>query len=249
MIHKKGSKKGSKKSTKKGSKKTPIRSTIKKTIKKTIKRRNLIKRQINDNSQEINPKELYDENEKRYLAIKNNKLSPNDWVYNKIILEIILHLHLIFKNYLKMAEIKLNKINETVIKNITTYLEKNNICFKIENVNYLYLFKNIDDMNLIFNNIQNNRGIKVADNLGEFYTCKSEFDEWKNYDWRIVIFCNDIEIFAQMCTEDKISKNIKTTMKVYNEIRDLFIELDKKRFKETIPNPLKISIYKTHVIK
>jgi hypothetical protein len=219
-----------------------------------------VSRQSDNNIIDINPKELYNENEARYLATKNRKLTLNEWVYNKIIAEILLHLHLIFMDYRKMAEIKIKNINDSVINNIKTYLEKNNICFKIEkdnnktekNINYLYLFKNISDMNSINNNLDNNlvnnRGVKVADHLGEFYTCKSEYDEWKKYEWRVVIFCNDIELFAQMCNQDKITQNIKKTMKVYDEIRELFIKLDKKRFKETIPNPLKISIYKTKVV-
>lgn len=199
----------------------------------------------------LNTETLYRQNEERYLReFSGRKPSANEWVYNKIIDEILLHLYLIYKGYRKTAEIKLNKVNDTVMRDIHTYLETNNICVKIErdkhkpreNINYLYLFKNRSDMN----SINNSRGVKVADQLGEFYTCKSEHDEWKDYEWRVVILCNDIELFAQMCPPDKIAVHITKTMEVYNKIREYFIELDDKRFNAT-PNPLKISIYKTKV--
>ncbi len=210
--------------------------------KKTQKNRNK-----NSNNDLTFARKLYYENESRY------KVSTKDeWVYNKIIAEIILQIYLIYCDYRKMAEIKLSNIQPKIKSRILEYLKKNKINYEIikdrykpkEDIEYLYLFNKRHIPQLI----NDNRGIEMAEQLGEFYTCKSRYDEWKTYEWRIVIFCNDIEIFAQMCTEDQISKNIKRTMNVYNEIRDLFIKLDEKRFKNTIPNPLKISIYKTKVI-
>ncbi len=200
---------------------------------------------------QLNPAEtLYLQNEIKYKAkFKTSKPTANEWVYNKIIAEILLQFYLISVDYRKMAEIKLNDVSDAIKDDIKTYLTASEIPFKIEkdkyksgrNVYYLYLFKKESDMT----SITNNRGVSVADQLGEFYTCKSQYDEWKDYEWRIVILCDNIELFAQMCTEDQIAKNMKTSMKIYNEVRDLFIILDTPRFTKNDPNPLKISIYKT----
>ncbi len=193
---------------------------------------------------------LYHQNESKYeTTFKTRKPTP-EWEYNNIIAEILLQFYLISVDYRKIAEIKLNDVSDVVKDEIKKYLTAYGIHFKIErdkyktgeNISYLYLFKNKGDMALI----NNNRGERVADQLGKFYTCKSRYDEWKTYEWRIVILCDKIELFAQMCNEEQIARHIKTSMEVYNEIRELFVRLDSKRFTAK-PYPLKISIYKTNI--
>ncbi len=196
-------------------------------------------------------KHLYDQNKLRcQTTFATRKPTSDEWIYNKLMEEILLQFYLICVDYRKMAEITLNEVNDLITKEIKKYLTKYQIPFKIEKdkyktdekVYYLYLFKNRGDMSPI----NNNRGISVAEQLGEFYTCKSSFDEWKKYDWRIIIAYNsNIEIFAQKCVKEKILENMATTIKVYNEIFDHFCILDEQKFKNTIPNPLQIHIYKS----
>lgn len=207
------------------------------------------KTQKNTNTDLIFAKKLYYENKSRY---KNRKLTNDEWMYNKIISEIILQIYLIYSNYRQIAEIKLSNIDPKIKKLITEYLKKNKINYEFVkdkykpngNFEYLYLFKKKSDIN----SINNNRGVKLADELGKFYTCKTEYNEWKNYEWRIGIFCDEIELFAQMCTQEKIAENINITMNIYDEVRDLLIKLDEQKFKHTIPNPFRIHIYKTKIM-
>jgi hypothetical protein len=197
---------------------------------------------------------LYSENEKRY-ATTPRKTSEEDWIFNKIVSEILLQFFLICSNYRKMAEIKLKtaEIKPALRERIESYLIESHITYQlnpdIQNPKffYLYLFKNEEEQRAISSSINNARGTKTADGLGEFYTCKAERDEWKSFQWRIVIVCDNIELYAQMCnTQEDIARHIMTSMKVYDEIRDLFMGLDRTRFTKT-PNPLKMHIYRATV--
>lgn len=212
------------------------------------KRSNTTVKKVNHNDKELDfVKKLYYENEDRYNdTYKNRKPTNDEWEYERIMIEILLQLYLIYVNYRKMAELRLNNIRQSIKDTVYDYLDNNKIFYKIkkksaDDVEYLYLFKQKYENELI-NDIH---GLGIVHELGEFYTCKSYFDEWKKYDWRIVIACNNVEIFAQKCLKDKVAENMKTTMKIYDEIYSLFCDLDKKKFKKTIPNPLQIHIYKS----
>jgi len=181
-------------------------------------------------------------------------------IYFNVISEILLQSYLIYYGLRKMAEIKIKIKHKSMLFDIKKYILKTkiiNYC-KIKqdsnnlNIYYLYLSKESqeDEKN------DNKRGISMAKKLGEgavgdFYTCKTESSEWKKYEWRIVISCDNSEIFAQMCKFDKIAdtKNMKTIMNIYSKILDALQNLDEKRFTHipNTPNPLKINIYKTKV--
>ncbi len=202
---------------------------------------------------------LYIENESNYKnknKIKSPSILGNDksniWMYSKVISEIILQSYLIHIGIRDVAEIK---IASNVIDAVKEYLDSNDIGLHIrikeettmklpkKIVYYMYLSKHELDIN---NDDLDNRGVAIADKLGDFYNCKSKSEEWKKYEWRILIDCDGSEIFAQMCKPEQIEKNIKNTMDIYAKILEAFKKLDNKRFSAT-PPPLKLSIYKTKV--
>ena len=212
---------------------------------------------------------IYTEKENEY----KNKVRPtpilggdkyNIWMYSKVISEIILQSYLIHTGLRDMAEIKITSDSSNkVLKAVKDYLdlyhkdinlkiiinEEINITHpKDKKVYYMYLSKH--DLNINKDNL-NNRGVAIADKLnegqlGDFYTCKSKSDDWKTYEWRILIDCDGSEILAQMCKPEQIETNIKKTMDIYQKILDAFKQLDPMRF-STTPPPLKLNIYKTTV--
>jgi hypothetical protein len=204
--------------------------------------------------------ELYRANEKRFNEaprIIPGIRSPSAteiYNYNHSMAEIHLQLYLIYYGYRKMAEVRL-ELPDAIIRTITEYLERNGINCHTEkgelgkvNVHYLYLCTPGYDCK----RKKTARGTDVATELGSFYTCQSDFEEWSKHEWRVVINCDKIELFAQMCTIEQIQANIVTTTQVYEEICGLFLQLDRDRFGggndrfgHPKPNPLKIQIYRT----
>jgi hypothetical protein len=211
---------------------------------------------------------LYKKNVADYKQFKSNpnyyRLPPqerelNYWYY-KITYEICLQSYLLYSNYRKMAEIKIHipenpKVQEKVIQMILSYLNKNRITYEVVDDTlpgrfYFYIFYPYLKLNT-----NNNLGIDIAENLGDFYYCKTiNSDKWMEYQWRIVINIDDIEIFAQKCeNERQITKNMLETMKIYKDLLYSLQQLDSDKF--GIPdirkkvnnsrNPLQIAIYKT----
>jgi hypothetical protein len=212
--------------------------------------------------------DLYRKNVSDYKRLKANpnyyKLHPqekevNYWYY-KITYEIVLQIYLIYSNYRKMAEIKVHipespKTQDKVVDMIIDFLNKNQITYEYVDDTlpgriYFYIF--YPNLKLNTNNVL---GIDTVENLGDFYYCKTiNSDKWMEYQWRIVIHMEDIEIFAQKCeNESQISKNMLETMKIYKELLFSLQELDSDKFGEPFVkkkvnnsnNPLKITIYKT----
>jgi hypothetical protein len=212
--------------------------------------------------------ELYKKNVADYKRLKSNpnyyKLSHqekeiNYWYY-KITYEIVLQLYLIYYNYRNMAEIKVHipenpKTQDKVVPMIIAFLNNNQITYEYVDDTlpgriYFYIFYPNSKLNT--NNVL---GIDTVENLGDFYYCKTiNSDKWMEYQWRIVIHMDDIEIFAQKCeTEREIAKNMLETMKIYKELLFSLQQLDSDKFgiygiKKKVNNsnnPLKIAIYKT----
>ena len=198
---------------------------------------------------------LYKKNNIDFLNYKKNiyKMTNYEKEFsnqsNKIIYEIILQLYLIYTGYREMAEIKISKkhiyngLFEKLMKFIVNYLQNNDIMYELkpnlrDNVVYLYIFH--PDSRL---NVDNNLGVQTAKKLGEFYTCKTNIDKWLEYKWRIVILVDQVEIYAQMCEKSQIIENISTTMRIYDELKELFKKLDKPKF-DGKTNTFRIEIYK-----
>jgi hypothetical protein len=204
---------------------------------------------------------LYQVNEKRFkTAFKiipgiRDHSTTDIYNYNHTMAEIHLQLYLIYSGYRKMAEVRLELPKYIIDNTIRGYLKSNNINYHIEEgergkegVHYLYLCA----PRYGCSSDKKTRGTDVAKELGEFYTCQSEFVDWSKYEWRVVINCDRIELFAQMCPIEQIQANIEITKKVYEDIYGLFLELDRDRFGcgndrfgHPKPNPLKIQIYRT----
>ena len=198
---------------------------------------------------------LYKKNNIDFLIYKKNisKMTNYEkelnYFYNKIIFEIVLQLYLIYTGYRQMAEIKISKkynyngLLKKLMQLINHYLDNNDIIYEIktnlsDNDVFLYIFHNNSKLN-----IDNNRGAQLATKLGDFYTCKTNMNKWLKYKWRIVILIDQIEIYAQMCEKEQIIDSIANTTKIYDELRELFIKLDKDKF-DNKTNILRIEIYK-----
>ncbi len=200
-------------------------------------------------------KKMYIANEKRYREAYKPHEGRKKWEYRKydsIMLEIHLHLYLIYSEYRNVAEIKIHEVPKEQLMAVSNYLTVNNINFEMIVVNPRNTLSN-GLLKLCIpgppGTCKNHamRGVAVATELGEFYTCKAEQGEWEHYQWRIVITCdNSIDLFAQMCEKEQIIASMRTVIKVYEDLSRLFIELDRKRFEAFPANPLKISIYKVY---
>ena len=59
--------------------------------------------------------------------------------------------------------------------------------------------------------------------LGSFYFCNEKSELWKTYKTRIVIFYNDLEIFAQLCKNENIVKNMPNIIKIYEDVYHLIM--------------------------
>ena len=150
-----------------------------------------------------NAKEIYDK-------CKNTK--------NRRIYEIILQWYLISSGFRDVALVYLDNAEK-----IEKFLKKNKIIYKIFlNKNYLVLY-NSKKFNI--NNLDKSFGKKFGQQLGCFYCCATN-DVSKNH-YRVVISVNDVEICAQMCKKDMITKYISKYYKIYLEISEIFKNLDK----------------------
>ena len=150
-----------------------------------------------------NAKEIYDK-------CKNTK--------NRRIYEIILQWYLISSGFRDVALVYLDNAEK-----IEKFLKKNKIIYKIFlNKNYLVLY-NPKKFNI--NNLDKSFGKKFGQQLGCFYCCATN-DVSKNH-YRVVISVNDVEICAQMCKKDMITKYISKYYKIYLEISEIFKNLDK----------------------
>ena len=156
----------------------------------------------------------------------------NNNTKNRYLLELILNLYLMKCKYRNIFQIYL--FDNKYIKDIKQILE--NISYNyliVEHTEYKHtriivydkkLF-NIDDLDTTY-------GKKYAKQLGEFYVCAT--DDFKNNNYRIVIQVSGIytraELYAQMCKKTMITKNINKTIKILDEIKELFHKLDKTIF-------------------
>jgi hypothetical protein len=152
--------------------------------------------------------------------------------------EIILHNYLINIKYRKFAQIRIN--NKFIKNNIIIFIE---YCrdkyskyfttiYTLENIKdtyknnmityhhiYLYNTEKLKN-NIIQDIIDDNEKGKL---LGNFYFCSATTDIWKTYKTRIVIFYHNLEIFAQVCKDETIVKNMKTVLKIYNELYQIIM--------------------------
>jgi len=144
------------------------------------------------------------------------------------ILELLINLYLMECKYRNIFQIYLHNFNKIpkeikiILNNILyNYLiveEKNNIRIIVYNKK---LF-NINNLDITY-------GKKYAKQLGEFYVCAT--NNFKNNHYRIVIHIQGnntyAELYAQMCKETMIIKNINKIIKISNEIEELLLEFDK----------------------
>ena len=174
-----------------------------------------------------------------YFEIKDEKSRKLFYFFN-LKMEIIIQIYLIYSGQRMMAQVNINisknydKINKDIIK----WLDDNNVLYKI-NGNIMHLFER-------YEKIKNNKGIKIGESLGKFYTCKAPEKIWTTkHNYRIIIRVLDFEIYAQMCTADQITKNMETTMQVYSEIYDLLSELDRPRFANIYNPNINVLLFKS----
>jgi hypothetical protein len=224
-------------------------------LSKSDKSNNKIEKKLNSQNKKMYAIKLYKDfmveynNYKKttdYSEIKDEKSRQLYYFYH-LKTEIIIQLYLIYYGQRKMAQVNINisKNYITTNKEIIEWLDNNNILYKI-NGNIIHLF----DIDEKINNNINNQGMKTGEALGHFYTCKAPKQVWtKKHNYRIVINVLNFEIYAQMCTEDQITKNIETTMKVYSEIYDLLSQLDKLRFANIYSPNINILLFKNDNIK
>ena len=141
------------------------------------------------------------------------------------ILELILNLYLMKCNYRNIFQIyvsdtKILKVIKQILNEISyDYLIDNKTGIRV--IVYDKKTFNIDDLDMTF-------GKKYAKQLGEFYTCAT--DDYQDNNYRIVIqvgcINTQVELYAQMCKKNMITKNINKTIKIFDEIRELIKKLD-----------------------
>lgn len=150
-----------------------------------------------------------------YNKCKNTK--------NSRIYEIILQLYLISSGFRDVALVCLDDLQKPKLEEIMKFLGKNKIIYKFfPEKSYLILY-NPKKFNI--NNLDKSFGKKFGQQLGKFYYCATN-DVSKNH-YRVVISVNQVEICAQMCKKDMITKNILNYYKIYLEISEIFKKLDK----------------------
>jgi hypothetical protein len=152
---------------------------------------------------------------KIYDKCKNTK--------NRRIYEIILQWYLISSGFRDVALVCLDDLQNPKLEEIKKFLGKNKIIYKFfQKESYLILY-NHKKFNI--NNLDKSFGKKFGQQLGKFYYCATN-DVSKNH-YRVVISVNQVEICAQMCKKDMISKYISQYYKIYLEISEIFRKLDK----------------------
>lgn len=180
---------------------------------------------------------------KLYIILKDNikklNLSSNKKDYNYFYIkelyyyceQLLLQYYLVEIKYRKLAQIDIYDRykpylikKSDLIKDIEKYIIKNNINYTIKN-NKIFIYNpNIFDIKIL----DDMTGKLISQNLGEFYSaCSDDENVWRKYNhYRIVIIINHMEIYAQMCKPEQISKYMDKIIKIYNELCELFYKFD-----------------------
>jgi hypothetical protein len=164
------------------------------------------------------------------------KLFKKNYEKNSILFELTVGLYLLQCDYRNIFQLWYSvDNNKTPLKTITDiimstkfdYIEKkkneSTIIFIIYNKNTF----NIDELN-------KTDGKKYAKQLGKFYKCSIDGEEYLGYEHRITINAfnytkmkNSCEIYAQICKKESISKNINLFLEISGELKLLLLKLDK----------------------
>jgi hypothetical protein len=98
-----------------------------KTKNKTKRKSHNTVKKVNHTDKELEfIKKLYYENEEIYNdRYKNRKPTNDEWEYERIMIEILLQLYLIYVNYRKIAELRLNNIRQSIKDTVYDYLDNN----------------------------------------------------------------------------------------------------------------------------
>jgi hypothetical protein len=163
------------------------------------------------------------------VLYKKYKLTTNNKIF-----ELIINLYLLECNYRKLFQITDdgNKaINLSLLTTLINIIKQTKYNFKVfKNTGRPY-FRLIVYNKKIFNinELDETFNAKFAKQLGTFYVCAS--DNFKSHNYQIIIHANGVNtgspIFVQMCKKNMIIKNMNKILKIFKDIKKLFLILDK----------------------
>ena len=164
------------------------------------------------------------------------KLFIDNYEKSSLLFELIVGLYLLEKNYRNIFQlwysigsnkITLKEISDIIMSTKFYYIEK-----KKNESTIIFIIYNPKTFNIT--DLDKTEGKKYAKQLGKFYKCATDGEEYKEYDNRITINAfnytkmkNTCEIYAQICKKKCISKNINTFLEIAKELKLLLFKLDK----------------------
>ena len=163
------------------------------------------------------------------------KLFKEHYEKSSILFELTIGLYLLKCNYRNIFQLWYSlDNNKTPLKTITDIkMEKKFYYIKKKNEStIIFIIYNQKTFNI--KELDKTDGKKYAKQLGKFYKCATNGEEYIGYGHRITINAfnytkmkNSCEIYAQICKKTNICKNINTFLKIAEELKLLLFKLDK----------------------
>ena len=160
------------------------------------------------------------------------KLFKEHYEKSSILFELTIGLYLLKCNYRNIFQLWYSTDNnKTPLKVITDIIMETNFNYiekKKNESTIIFIIYNPKTFNIA--ELDKTDGKKYAKQLGKFYKCATNGEEYIGYGHRITINAfnytkmkNSCEIYAQICKKKCISKNINTFLEISKELKLLYI--------------------------